>query len=51
LERTIECRTLAANVTGAEVRDLMLQLANQWMQLLIFANQKSRTTPHTSPAT
>jgi hypothetical protein len=40
-DKALECRERAERASDPEVRDVMLQLANQWMQLVIFANDKT----------
>jgi hypothetical protein len=40
-ERAMECRALAEQATNSEVRDMLLELSNQWMQLVIHANSKT----------
>ena len=47
-EKASECRIAAELANDPEVRDVWLQLANQWMHLLLHANRRDTepTTQH-----
>ena len=42
LKRADECRRAAQNASDGATRDVWLQLANQWMHLVLHADRRAR---------
>ena len=42
LKRADECRRAAQSASDGETRDVWLQLANQWMHLVLHADRRAR---------